>query len=320
MARDLEIAMPQSDARNSLQFQAVLREAVKSATQGGKESVATEVARAALAMQQGMTVVVGAAPVEAQALAAVPVDSLANPAGSGEKYGVRSVVGISYMLFPQSPQPVGVAFTTDWSPGQVMHSGNDLVSVGDKTTFTALAGGASPCRVGCRDPYVLPDGSVVNWGSWISQAGASASVTVSGTVTRFPDLGALVTYMVGPATVTMPTTGQATFSPVGGDFSATGGSITADFGQRTINFNDLAFKLGTFGFSNLTGTANYANSGSGFFNGNYRSGSCTGCTGFSATGSAFTGNFVGGNANGLIFSSVMQTGSGTVSGVHLFKQ
>jgi hypothetical protein len=94
----------------------------------------------------------------------------------------------------------------------------------------------------------------------------------------------------------------------------------ADFGARQVTLNNLGFTLGNYGFSGLNGQATYATTGSGYFSGNYTSGACLNCPGFSATSSAFTGNFVGKAANGLIFSSIMQTGSGTVSGVHLFKQ
>jgi hypothetical protein len=41
---------------------------------------------------------------------------------------------------------------------------------------------------------------------------------------------------------------------------------------------------------------------------------------FAPEASAFGGNFVGNEANGLVFTSILQTGKGTVSGLHLFKK
>jgi hypothetical protein len=337
MAKAKESAMPQSDAVNSIQLQAVLRDAVKNATQTGKDSVAVDVQHAIAAMQAGMTVVVGQAPAVAPEQNQAATDSLANPPGSGDKYGSRTVVGVSYYT-DVAGVSVGVASTTDWSANQVKKNGSQLVSVGDSANFVARldAGKQSngflpnttkidPAQVGT---YTLTDGTVVNWGAWNSSPGASALVTVSGSLARAPQLGPTLNYMMALSTPSMPTTQSAvTLDPIGGNFKDAKGQIVADFGLQQVTIKELGFSLEkvfdsvtkTFVFSGLNGQASYGAKGSGFFSGNYSAGgSCTGCTNFSPTSSAFTGNFVGKNANGLIFSSIMQTGSGTVSGVHLF--
>jgi hypothetical protein len=326
MAKAKESAMPQSDAVSSLQLQAVLRDAVKNATQTGKDSVAVDVAHAIAAMQSGMTVVVAQAPVATPTQNQASTDSLANPPGSGDKFGSRTAVGISYAI-DVSGVSVGVASTTDWSASQVSKSGNQLVSVGDQANFVAQIGGAThsadsnpPANTPLHGSASLSDGTVVNWGTWNSSPGASASVTVSGSLARAPQLGSTLAYMMASSTPSMPTSGQVTLLPAGGNFGPVSGNIQADFGARQVTINNLGFTLGGLGFSGLNGQASYGALGSGFFSGNYSSGSCLGCTGFSPTSSAFTGNFVGKAAEGLIFSSILQTGSGTVSGVHLFSR
>lgn len=321
MAKAKESAMPVSDAVTSLQMQAVLRDAVKNATQTGKDSVAVDVAHAIAAMQSGITVVVAQAPVVPQVQTLSATDSVSNPPGSGDKYGSRSAVGISYTINTSGGGAVGVASTTDWSASQISTTNNQLVSVGSQANFLARLGGATqsqstdPAQTGSA---TLTDGTKVYWGAWNSTPGASASVTEAGVLRSAPQLGPTLNYMFGSSTPAMPTSGTATLLPVGGNFAAVGGSILADFGTRLVTLNNLSFTLGNYGFSGLNGHANFASTGSGYFSGNYSSGFCNSCVGFSPTSSAFTGNFVGKAANGLIFSSIMQTGSGTVSGVHLF--
>jgi hypothetical protein len=319
MAKSKESAMPVSDAVTSLQMQAVLRDAVKNATQAGKDSVAVDVAHAIAAMQSGMTVLVGQAPAVPQVQTLSSTDSVSNPPGSGDKFGSRSAVGISYTINTSTGSPVGVASTTDWSASQVSVLNNQLVSVGSQANFVARIGGATQSAdLAQTGSATLSDGTKVYWGAWNSVPGASASVTESGALRSAPQLGPTLNYMFGSSTPSMPSSGTATLLPVGGNFGSASGSILADFGARQVTLNNLGFILGNYGFSGLSGQANYASTGSGYFSGNYSSGTCIGCTGFSPASSAFTGNFVGKAANGLIFSSIMQTGNGTVSGVHLF--
>ncbi len=327
MAKAKESAMPTSDAVNAVQMQAVLRDAVKNATQAGKDSVAVDVAHAIAAMQSGMTVVVAQALVPQPTQAAANTDSISNPPGSSAQFGSRTAVGVAYSV-NVAGAAVGVASTTEWSSSQVSITNNQLTSVGSQSDFLARQGGASQSAASAltgsangtaTGSAALSDGTQVYWGAWLSAPGASASVTESGVLKSIPQLGPTLSYIFANSTPAMPTTGTATLVPaVGGPFGAATGSILADFGTRTITLNSLGFNLGSYGFSNLSGQANYATTGSGAFSGNYSGGLCAGCAGFSPTSSAFSGNFVGKSANGLIFSSIMQTGSGTASGVHLF--
>ena len=323
LAKDMEVAMPAADTRNGLQLQAVLREAVKNATQSGKDSVALDVAHAVAAIQSGMTVVAGPAPAsssDTQSSQNSAQSYTVNQAGSGDQYGVRSVVGISYSINAGAGVSVGVAATTDWGASQVRINGNELVSVGNQASFVAQKGSATTDSTQTGSA-TLSDGSVVNWGGWNSSAGSSALVTVNGVLKQSPELGNSLSYMWATPTPAMPTSGQATFVPNGGaNFTGVSGSISTDFAARQVSLNNLAFTLGGYGFSGLNGQASYASTGSGFFSGAYSSGSCSGCSAFSPSASAFTGNFVGSAASGLIFSSILQTGNGTVSGVHLFSR
>lgn len=320
LAREMQIAMPQTNAYGVLQLQAVLREAAKNATSAGKISVEVDASRAVAALQSGQSVVVGSRPaaeVDVQASAQVGPNFTSNTPGAADQYGVRSVVGISYTI-NGGAVPIGIASTNEWGVGQAVASGGKLSSVGDSAGFVAVRGGAADC---CSASHTLGDGTVVNWGGWNSAPGASASVTVSGSSISAPQLGPQVSYLFAPATVVMPTSGAATFSPVGGFLGGVSGSVGVNFVTRQVQVNNLGFTLSGLTFSALNGTANYSPTvASGFFTGNYSSGSCSGCSAFSPTASAFTGNFVGAAASGLIFSSIMQTGNGTVSGLHLLSK
>ncbi len=321
MARDMQVAMPQTNVTSSLQLQAVLREAAKSAAVAGKTSVEVDASRAVAALLAGQSVVVTTR-AEADAAKSASADSVGpefttNTPGSADKFGTRTVVGINYTI-NSSDANVGVASTNEWAANQVRTSGVTLQAVGYTSGFTANQVGAADC---CNASHTLEDGTVVNWGAWNSAPGASASVTVSGQSISAPQLGAQTTYMFAPATVTMPTTGTATYAPAGGVMEAVSGTITTNFVARGVQVNDLGFTISGLTFSGLNGVATYSPTiASGFFSGNYRSGQCTGCVAFAPEASAFGGNFVGNNANGMIFSSIMQTGRGTVSGLHLFKK
>lgn len=72
-------------------------------------------------------------------------------------------------------------------------------------------------------------------------------------------------------------------------------------------------------FNNLGGTATYSSTiASGAFLGNYSTGACTNCSAFNPATSTFSGNFLGKGATGVLFSTVLNTGSGTVAGAHVF--
>jgi len=109
------------------------------------------------------------------------------------------------------------------------------------------------------------------------------------------------------------------FTPVGGGLSNVTGSIAVNFANRSVSISNLGFDIGALIFSQLNGSTTYsAASASGFFSANYSSGSCAGCVAFTPAASSFTGNFAGSGAQGLVFSTILQNGAGTVGGVHLF--
>jgi len=321
LARDMQVAMPQTNTYSGLQLQAVLREAAKNAAVAGKMSVEVDASRAVAALLSGQSVVVGTRS-DAPATSAPATDPVgptftSNTPGSADQYGSRSVVGVSYSI-NQTGDSVGVAATNEWGASQVTSSGDSLQAVGYSAGFTANQASAANC---CTASHTLTDGTVVHWGAWNSAPGASASVTVSGSPISAPQLGALVTYMFAPATVAMPTSGMASYAPAGGWMEAVTGTISTNFVTREVQVNNLGFTVSGLTFSALNGTATYSPTiASGFFTGNYISGQCAACVAFAPEASAFGGNFVGNEANGLIFSSILQTGKGTVAGLHLFKK
>jgi len=321
LAGDMRFAMPQVNVTSSLQLQAVIREAAKNATAAGKTSVEIDASRAVAALLAGQSVI-------AATRADMDVanssrennknpDFTANPPGSADKFGAHSVVGIDYSVNTNDAK-ISIASSNEWNANQVKTSGSILQAVGYTNGFSANQLSASDC---CHASDTLSDGTVVNWGAWNSTAGASASVTVSGRSISFPELGAKTSYMFAPATVSMPSSGTATYVPGGGTMDAVSGTITANFLTRSVQVNDLGFKLSEYIFSGLKGSASYSPSiASGYFSGNYTAGFCTGCTAFAPEASAFGGNFVGRDANGIIFTNILQTGKGTVSGLQLFKK
>ena len=134
-----------------------------------------------------------------------------------------------------------------------------------------------------------------------------------------PALGR-VDYIVADAPRIMPTSATAVFTPAGGLMNPMTGSVAVNFVNRNVTLQNLGFQIGSLTFSGLNGQSTYdARIASGAFSGNYTSGACTGCAAFTPLSSAYTGNFVGRDANGLVFSTFLQTGSGgSASGVQLF--
>jgi hypothetical protein len=225
-------------------------------------------------------------------------------------------VGTTYSL-PQGQIQAQIASTGEWTASQIAVDDHGLTSVGTRETFFAGRGAASVC---CGGQDRLDDGSVVSWGVWKSSSAASAEVVLEGRRFIAPELGESLQYMMGSATREMPGSGSTRFLPKNGFLANASGAIAVDFVKRDVRLENLGFALDGFTFSGLNGAASYASGqGSGFFKGNYTSGSCTGCSGFSPTGSAYSGNFVGATANGLIFSTILQTGNGTSAGTHLFR-
>lgn len=331
LAEERKISMPSLNLTDAQQIRTVMFDNSKSAVDSGKHRVEVDLSRAIAAMQSGQTVIVEAGknstgtasgPNTVTTTVTTRTDSYTtNPPGSGAEYAPRKAIGIAFDYTgsgaaTSTGASIAIALTNQWAVDQYKASGNSLESVGEGGDFVAQRGGATAC---CSASYSLSDGSAVYWGTWKSSPGASASVIVSGVPLTAPTLGSDVHYMIGDATKQMPTSGTAVFSPVGGFLGNVVGDVSVNFVTRQVNLNNLGFTLGNLSFSQLNGATTYdAGIASGFFKGNYNSGSCTGCASFSPAASAFTGNFVGASANGAIVSSIMQNGGGTVAGVHLF--
>lgn len=319
LAGELGISMPASNVTGTVQMQAALAAAAKSATSSGKVQVEVDLSGAIAALQSGQNVVVGVKPdasVDSAGARSANNNYTSNPAGSGTSYADRKAVAVSYSVQDTSGVTVALATTNEWTLDQASSDAAGLVKVGDAAQFQATRSLAASTVSGSLN---LADGSPVSWGTWQSGAGTAFSVsTQDGPVLG---LGPQFQYLIGQATRDMPTTGTATFAPAGGFLTNASGSIGVDFVSRSVQLNNLGFTLGGADFSNLNGTATYSTTiASGFFKGNYSGGSCTGCAAFSPTASVFTGNFLGKGASGLMLSTVLSTGSGTVAGVHAFKQ
>jgi hypothetical protein len=318
LAGELGVAMPNSNAASTLQLQAVLAAAAKNATSAGKLQVEVDLSGAIAALQSGQNVVLlkTSAPSLFSANQAANNFSTNTP-GSGANYAARKAVGVSYS---QQVSGVGVeaASTNEWTLNQVVSDASGLQKVGDITGFQATRGSATPIQDGSG---VLGDGSAYSWGHW-----SAPGYSVSSQGSPVGGLGSQLNWMVGDATRAMPTTGSVNFTPAGGMLGNVLGNIGVDFLNRKVTVNNLGFDLGGYTFRNLNSAATeYSTSiASGFFKGNYNSGTCNTCTAFSPTASVFTGNFLGKDASGLMYSTVMatgvnpKTGAATVGGVHVF--
>lgn len=315
LAGELNIAMPSTNIVGAVQLQAALAAAAQSATSSGKVQIEIDLAEAVAALQSGQTVVVGAKPDSSSNIVSASNPYTSNTADAGANYADRKVVGVRYNT-TQGGTTVSVAMTNEWKLDQVAQDNAGLVRVGESGGFIANRDNANSS---VASSLTLGDGSTVSWGNW--QNGTGTSYTVSTANGPVASLGPQFQYMIGQATRTMPTTGTATFTPAGGFLNNVTGTIGADFLNGRVTLNNLGFDLGNLNFTNLNGNTSYSRDiGSGFFTGNYTSGSCADCAGFSPTASSFTGNFLGNNASGLMFSTILQTGSGTSSGVHAFSR
>ena len=328
-ADEMKISMPNVNLPNLLQIGTVIRDNARTSVDSGKKMVEVDISRATAALMAGQTVVVGSrdSSVDSDKSTTAGSDGFTtNPPGSGAEYAPRKVIGVSFNYAANSGAAtntagsvatnVSLASTNEWTAGQFQATGGSLQSVGLGTDFVANREGAAEC---CVSLHTLADGTAVYWGTWKSAPGASATVTVSGASLSAPVLGNDFLYMMGDATRSMPTSGSVVFKPVGGFMNNVAGDISVNFVTRQVNLNDLGFSLGGLSFSQLNGAATFdANVASGFYKGNYSTGTCVGCSAFSPGSSAFVGNFVGKAADGTVLSNIMQTGTGTVSGVHLF--
>jgi hypothetical protein len=244
-------------------------------------------------------------------------DYTSNPAGSTSNNLPVQVVALAYGIDQNTSTPRNLAGSSEWRGSEVRTSAGQLELIRTTTGgILANRGGASTAP---SQQALLPDGTTAYWGRWNSTPGASATVRVSGDDKVAPSLGQ-VDFVYGDATRTMPTVATGTFTPTGGSLANVSGTIGVDFSSRQVTLQNLGFQANGLAFSGLNGSASYAaGAGAGGFQGNYTSGACSGCTAFNPLASVFNGNFIGRNANGLVFSTILLTGGGgTASGVHLF--
>lgn len=320
LAAEQQQAMPEVTLGANVQIRAVVAAAAGQAVDRGKATYTLDAARAVAAIQAGQTVVqVAAAPTDAAALSGDRSQEFStNAAGSGVQYVPNLVAGLAFTSAQPGAPAIGLGITGEWKGDQYSVNGGALQSVGGTGELLAQRQGATQGPVGST---ALADGSQVYWGQWLSAPGASATVVLGNSTLTAPALSTL-DWIAGDATRQMPGSGTAVFTPAGGgNLAGVSGTIAVDFANRGVAVQNLGFTLDGLVFSGLNGAASYsAQALSGGFLGNYSSGSCSGCVAFSPGGSAFGGNFVGRDADGLVFSTILQTGNGTSGGITLLKR
>ncbi len=318
LAAEQQQSMPDVNLGAGVQTRAVLLAAAGAAVDRGKATFVIDTARAVAALAAGQSVVVVNLP--STGTTSASADFSTTPPGSATQYVPNLVAGLSYTVgLGGSAGPTSLALAAEWKSDSFRLNGTALEALGSSSSPVAQRGGATQ---GSGGSAVLSDGTTAYWGSWLSTPTGSAtvSVTVGNQLQALPALGQ-ADYVYADATRTMPTTGTAVFSPAGGSLTQAGGNIEVNFVTRAVELRDLGFSIGTQTFSGLRGSAQYSDLiASGTFGGNYTAGTCTGCSGLLPGSSRFDGSFVGRNANGLVFSTILVTGTGTASGVHLFKQ
>lgn len=329
LAVEQQQAMPQVNVGSGVQLRAVLAAASSTAVDRGKQGFTVDLAGATAALQSGQTVVVTTAPAEQAQAQSSSSEFSSNPPGSSGQFAPHLVAGLSFGYLDGSGGTQNLSFVNEYSGSHYVANGGTLDAVGKAGDFQAQRIGATIGSSGAPNAsLLLADGvTTAYWGTWLSSPGltSSASVTLSGTPLTAPTLGN-VDYVIAEATRQMPTSGVAEFRPaVGsgggamGTFTSPSGSIKLDFVSRKVDLMDLGFSVNGLAFSGLRGSAIYdANIASGAFQGKYSAGSCPACVGFAPGSSVFLGNFVGRNADGIVFSTILLTGSGTAAGVHLF--
>jgi hypothetical protein len=324
LAVEQQQAMPDVNVTTSLQLRAVVAAASTAAVDRGKASFTVDLSRAVALLAAGQSVVAVPVPADRQQALSASNEFTSNPPGSSGQFLPNLAAGLAYSYTAVGGTPIGIGFSSEYRGGEYVTAQDVLESVettGSSTNanerFAATRAGAA---IGSQGNATLSDGTRVYWGQWLSSPGASAAVTVSGAPVQAPTLGP-VDFMFAEATRQMPTTGTATFTPTGGSLQNVSGTIGVNFVTRDVALNNLGFTLGGLAFSNLGGSAKYSPTvASGVFSGNYTQGSCPACgQQWVPTAGSFGGNFVGRDANGLIFTTILPTGSGsTVSGVQLF--
>jgi len=323
LAVEQQQAMPEITLGSQVQIRAVVAAAAGQAVDRGKATFVVDAARAVAAIQAGQTVVqvAAAAPTDVAALSASDRsrEFTSNPAGSGTDYVPNLATGLAFTVTATGRPSLGYGLSNEWQGEnyRVADTGA-LDSVGSAGDFQAQRGGATQQALGSS---TLADGTVAYWGRWLSTPDASASVQIDGQAVRAPALGA-VDWIAGDATRAMPTTGTAVFAPAGGgNLGDVSGNVAVNFVTRDVALQNLGFTLDGRVFSGLNGSTRYdERTLSGAFFGNYSGGTCTGCTAFVPQSSVFGGNFLGSNADGLIFSTILIDGAGTLGGTTLLKR
>jgi hypothetical protein len=234
------------------------------------------------------------------------------------QFAPNLAAALTYVVATSSGLAFNLATSAEYTGAEYRSSGSALDSVGSLNRgFFAERLAANTAGAGS---VALADGiTTAYWGSWISAPGSSAEVSTRNGKVSAPQLGN-VDYVFAEATRAMPTAGQGTYTPRGGSFVSPTGTVQVDFVRQTVTLQNLGFGLGGLTFTGLGGSTSYAsNSGSGAFNGTYSSGTCTGCPALDLTQSKFGGNFVGRNADGMLFSTFLSIGNNILlPGVQVF--
>ena len=315
LAVEQQQSMPDVNVSSALQLRAVMQAAAGAAVDRGKVAYVVDLSRALAALQAGLTVVtVPAVNDPAQRNAANEYTS--NQSGSTANALPQQVVSLSLSYDVNTANARSLTSPSVWRGADVRSAGGSLEQI--RTAAEGLVADRAGAATVNAGQVALADGTVAYWGSWLSAPGASAAVRVSGQLQTAPSLGR-VDYVFADATRTVPASASATFTPAGGLLQGVSGNIAVNFATRNVALQNLGFQIGSLAFTGLNGTASYdATAASGAFNGRYSSGACSGCTAFTPTSSVFNGNFVGTQAHGLVFSTLLNTGNGFASGVHLF--
>ncbi len=323
LATQQQQAMPDVNLGSSVQLRAAVAAAASTAVERGRAVYAVDLARAAAALQSGLTVVALPAGTDARRSDSGD-DALRNRSSqSSTSRTPTQLVGLAYTLVDGTISVASV-LPGEWSTSEVaLGSAGALQAVGTRAgelQFRQDGATATPVQ-----RAELTGGGVAYWGAWLSAPGASATLRTGTREVQSPQLGGRVDWIAADTPVALPGSGSFEFTPRGGSLQDVTGTIRVDMLQRQVRLNDLGFRIDGFTFSGLRGEASYNGNpdrdfASAPFTGRFEEGGrCPACPNFSPTASAFAGHFVGREAGGLVFSTVLSTGNGgTASGVHLF--
>lgn len=323
LAAQQQQAMPDVNLTAGVQLRAVVAQAASTAVDRGRAVVAVDLARAAAALQAGLAVV--SLPANSNATRLDGDDALrGRNVPSSLARTPSQVVGLAYSLIDGA-----ISFSTilpnEWRSTNVSLSASGVLQAvgGIDDNVQLRQAGASATAA---ERVELTGGGVAYWGAWLSTPAASALLRTRAGDVVSPTLGPRVDWIAADTPLTFPGSGTFEYTPRGGSLLDVTGTIRVDTAARTVLLNDLGFRIDGFRFSGLQGSASFDGRpdrpvASAPFSGNYTPGvgNCAGCAGFVQGSSLFTGQFVGRQAGGIVFSTVMVTGGGgTAAGVHLF--